>query len=79
MSVITVKSAGKGKVTIAYPANHPKAKDIERWLEYLSAGYVEFLLRFGYDPHCTACRDEKCENCGNGDDACEAFKYGDKW
>jgi hypothetical protein len=79
MSVLKVKFLGKNKLSVSYPADHPKANDIKRWLTYLSAGYTEFLIRFGYDPHCDACRDSECENCGNGDDACSGFKYGDKW
>jgi len=79
MPVLKVKPAGKGKVMIDYPAKHPKAARIEEWLKRLSPGYVEYLLKFDTDPHCNACRDSGCENVGNGDDACPAFKYGDRW
>lgn len=75
-----LKVTRKGKkLTISWDSKHPKADRIEKWLQHLSPGYVEYLLQFGYDPHCSACRDSSCENCGMGDDACPAFKFGQKW
>lgn len=79
MTVLKVEKVKGNKLNISYPANHPKKKDIERWLTYLSPGYTEFLIQTGHDPHCNSCRDYCCENVGMEDDACPAFKYGDKW
>jgi hypothetical protein len=76
---ITLVERGR-KTFIRYPKNIPQAKDIKRWIRIgLSAGYMTYLLKFGEDPHCSACRDAGCENRGHGDDACEGFKYGDRW
>lgn len=80
MTVLEVRPIDEDKIEIAYPTNHPRVKDIERWLGYgLSAGYIEYLLKTGNDPHCSACRDFECENQGMGDDACRGFKYGEAW
>ncbi len=79
-TILKVKDIGGGKQEISWPPKHPKAKQIREWLDRkLSPGYVEYLLQFGVDPHCGACRDTKCENVGRGDDACGAFKFGLKW
>lgn len=82
MSVLKVKITGKGKnekLTVSYPKNHPKAARIAKWLEYLSPGYVEYLLAYDTDPHCNACRATDCDNVGMGDDACPGFMWGEKW
>lgn len=80
MTVLTVTPAGEGKVTISYPADHPMVTKIEKWLKNVSPGYTEYLIKSdGQDPHCNSCRDFECENQGNGDDACRAFKYGEEW
>ena len=79
MTVLTVKKVDEKQCSVGYPANHPKKKDIERWLSHLGPGYVEYLLKHGCDPHCTACRATDCDNVGNGDDACPGFMYGEEW
>jgi len=79
MTILKVERVDAEHQRVSYPADHPKKKDIERWLGYLSPGYVEFLLKRGCDPHCSACRAEDCENVGMGDDACPAFKFGEEW
>jgi hypothetical protein len=79
LTVLNVEKAEGDKLTVSYPPNHPKAERIKEWLKYLSPGYVEYLVQFGEDPHCTACRDAKCENRGMGDDACPGFKFGEEW
>jgi len=76
MTVLTVERKGRN---ISWDDDHPKSAQIYKWLKYLSPGYVEYLLQFGCDPHCSACRDTRCENAGHGDDACAAFKYGEEW
>jgi len=78
-TILTVKSAGKDKLSISYPKNHPKAEKIKKWLSYLSPGYVEWLLQVGSDPHCSNCRAMDCENVGMGDDACPGFQFGEDW
>ncbi len=77
-TVLRVKKVNK-EYKISFPAKHPKRKQIEKWLGRLSPGYTEYLLQFGDDPHCSACRDKDCENMGMGDDACRAFKFGLDW
>ena len=79
MTVLKVTEERVG-LRIRFSANHPKVKQIQEWLDNgLSPGYVEYLLKAGRDPHCSACRDWECENVGNGDDACRGFKYGERW
>jgi hypothetical protein len=80
-TVLKVKKVGKNQVSVSYPKDHPKAERIEKWLDYLSPGYIEYLLQTNdmHGPHCSACRDFDCENHGMGDDACPAFKYGARW
>jgi len=79
MTILRVKVVGKNW-EVSYPTNHEQVEDIKRWLSYeLSPGYVEWLLHMGKDPHCSNCRDMECDNIGNGDDACKAFMYGEKW
>ena len=78
MSILQVKKKGK-RIEISWPKGHPQGEQIEKWLKRMSPGYVEYLLKFGTDPHCSACRDDKCPSVGNGDDACPAFMYGEKW
>jgi len=68
-----------GEIKLNYPSDHPKAEQIEGWLQRLSPGYIEYLLQFGTDPHCNACKDIECENIGMGDDACPGFQFGEKW
>lgn len=77
-TTLKVKKQGK-QYQITFPSNHPKADKIDKWLQHLSPGYVEYLLQFGQDPHCSACRDCGCDNVGMGDDACPAFKFGARW
>ena len=81
MTVLQVTNLGHGRVKVSYPTKpESRMRKIEAWIKAgLSAGYIEYLLRFGVEPHCSACRDRTCENVGNGDDACKAFKYGDEW
>ena len=79
MTILTVKKVDAKRQTVSYPADHPKKEDIERWLGYLSPGYTEYMLKFGVDPHCSACRATDCDNVGNGDDACRGFMYGEEW
>lgn len=78
-TILRVKKVEGDKLQISYPAKHPKKDRIEKWLKYLSPGYIEYLLHFGDDPHCTACRDVDCEAVGLGDDACRGFKFGLDW
>lgn len=78
MSILTVKLNGD-TASVTWPLNHVRADKVEKWLNRLSLGYVEWLLRFGRDPHCSNCRDMRCDNVGMGDDACPAFKFGTKW
>ncbi len=77
-TLLTVKAIGD-ELQINWPPNHAKADKIKNWLSYLSPGYVEWLLRFGKDPHCSNCRDMGCDNIGNGDDACQGFKFSQNW
>jgi len=76
MSIMKIESKGVDTLTVSYPPNHPKADKIKKWLEYLSVGYIEYLLQFGEDPHCSACRASDCDNVGMGDDACRGFIFG---
>jgi len=78
-TILTVTPSGPNTLSISYPTNHEKAEKIEKWLQRLSPGYTEYLLQFGQDPHCNACRDTECENVGMGDDACHGFKFGQEW
>ena len=80
MSILTVKiNHETDTMRVSFPANHQKHEQIKKWLTYLSAGYVVWLLRYGKDPHCSNCRDIACDNIGNGDDACPAFRWGEDW
>ncbi len=79
-TVLKVKNINDEEQEIRYPSNHPKIEKIRAWIDNgLSPGYIEYLLQFGVDPHCNACRDTGCENAGRGDDACRAFKFGLEW
>jgi hypothetical protein len=78
MTTLKVK-VYKDRMDVTYPADHKQKDDIERWLKNLSPGYAEWMLQVGSDPHCSNCRDMKCENFGRGDDACPAFQFGEKW
>jgi len=79
MTVLNVVESENEKLTISWPKGHDKSDKIEKWLKYLSPGYVEWLLKNIGEPHCENCRDFECENIGNGDDACRAFKFGETW
>lgn len=78
MTILSVKIKGKN-CEVSWPADHPNTKKIDKWLKNVSPGYTEYLLLDKGDPHCSACRDTGCENMGMGDDACRAFKFGEKW
>ena len=79
MTALKIEKLKDNKLSISWKANHPKEKEIKRWLSYLSPGYVEFLPQFGHDPHCGSCRDAECPDIGSSSDACPAFKYGENW
>ena len=83
MTILKVKDIGNGQQTVSYPtAGHgdKTGADIALMLQNVSPGYVEYILQTGESHvHCSACRDMDCENQGNGDDACRAFKYGEDW
>lgn len=82
MTILKVKNTENGHQAVTYPTTGHNGKtgaDIALMLQRMSPGYIEYILQFGTDPHCNACRDKKCENQGNGDDACQAFKFGEKW
>ena len=77
--ILKVKKEGK-KLTVSFPADHPKADKIDEMLGRLSPGYVEYYIQHGTDPHCPECRNHKCPDFGqSGDDACSAFKIGSIW
>ena len=78
MTILRVKKFGDA-FEVSWPTDHKEASNIQGWLNNVSPGYVEWLLQFGKDPHCSNCRDIECENVGNGDDACPAFKWGEEW
>jgi len=78
-TTLKVKKVGKNQIETSWKPNHPKSDQIDSWLQHLSPGYVEYLLQFGNDPHCNACRDGGCEMQGTGNDACTGFKFGARW
>ena len=80
MSILKV-TEHKEQLLVSYPSDYSKEKveKIKKWLQHLSPGYVEHLLKFNEEPHCSSCRDMSCEDVGSGNDACPGFKYTEKW